>query len=677
MVDFEYRINGGAWQLVAGQTLPYTITASGDDAVDVRGIGEIVQAGAYQDPVVTPPDPDADAMLLFVTGQSNSRVAGTSSATPPARYTDGSLGAMFSFVDGASETDGQFQPYDVTTNADPDNSGTAWGAEAEFVFQMREAGDTRPVYVVKRARNGQNLYDQWHPDTAGGQFDSLRAKIARARALLADAGVTIGPEVLIWNQGEADASQDFSAASYEANLSDWFAAVRAEITTGLIVVQRIRPLGYGGSDGVATEAGWPRAWTVREAQISVVAADANAIAVDTDFIPSNFGNIHPNEPWIEGLGERSYAAYAGTYTASFGSLSDAVPAAFDFADVQDVAAGQIITSNAVLLTGFERRTAVSVTGGAFRTLNSLNGDSVVSDWGSVGVIDTFQKIQLRATSGGLGSTVTVSVDVGGIAAEWAVSTASGTASFEPETDAFAAQAVANGGVTLSGAQKDALDAFYVAAKASTWWPKMRRLYVSLADVVSSGMDLKEPSVSLAQVGNLASDHWVWAAGQGWSGLSSSNGGLDMGFAPASEPDLRDNMSIGVFCSSFSTNSAPLLLSKPGQENYLRATTNGQARGRVNQGSNTTSGSVLGANGWVAAVRTDAGSLRLYHKSATPIDTEPDVSVLPSDGAFEIGNSSGTYGNGSVLGAFIGEAMRGAELVDLASAVDTLHGAFGH
>lgn len=635
-----------------------------------------VGGGGGGDPT---PAPDG-AMLMFVTGQSNSRVAGTSSATPPVRYTDGSLGEVYSFVDGTSEVDGTFEVYDVATNADPDNTGTAWGTEAEFIYQMRQSGDVRPVYVVKRSRNGQNLYDQWHPDTSGAQFDSLRAKNTRARQLLSDAAVTVGPEVIIWNQGEADANVGAGSAAddYASNFTAWFAAIRAEITDGLAIVQRIRPLGYDGIEGVTTAAGWPRAWTVREAQIAVPLADGNATAIDTDFVPANFGNIHPGEPWIEGMGQRSYAAYAGTYSATYGSITDTAPAPFDFVDAIDVATSQIVLSTAVLLTGYERRAPVSVTGGEFRTLNSLNGDSVVSDWGTSGVVDKFQKIQLRTTSGaGLSESVTVDVTIGGVSADWSVTTADSVVTYEPETDAFTSQVVTNGGVTITGPQKSALDDFYVTAKASTWWPKLSRIYLSLADAVSSGLDLVDQSSALSQAGALAANYWEWAPGTGWSGLGTSNGGLDMNFDPSANLAMQDNMAIGLFCSSFSSVSAPLMVSQGDRQNYLRPRSSSTFRGKVNQASNTTSDAVLGVSGWVAAVRGDAASLSLYHNSATAIDTEPDVSVTPTDTSLEIGDSAGTYGDGGVLGAFVGSALTGAELMDLATAVDALHAEFGN
>ena len=42
---FQYRINGGSWVAVEGETLPYTITAIPSDTVEVRGLGGVVDAG--------------------------------------------------------------------------------------------------------------------------------------------------------------------------------------------------------------------------------------------------------------------------------------------------------------------------------------------------------------------------------------------------------------------------------------------------------------------------------------------------------------------------------------------------------------------------------------------------------------------------------------------------------
>ncbi|WP_422050131.1 sialate O-acetylesterase [Shimia sp.] len=53
MAEFQYRINGGAWQTVVAE-LPYTIAAGKLDAVEVRAIGDEMSASSYVPPVAIP-----------------------------------------------------------------------------------------------------------------------------------------------------------------------------------------------------------------------------------------------------------------------------------------------------------------------------------------------------------------------------------------------------------------------------------------------------------------------------------------------------------------------------------------------------------------------------------------------------------------------------------------------
>ncbi|MBY6005361.1 sialate O-acetylesterase [Salipiger bermudensis] len=643
--------------------------------------------------------PAGDNILLFVAGQSNARVAGNSSATPPTKYTDGSLGNVQILVRDETGTvmeqiaAATFQTYDVTSNADPDNTLTAWGSEAEFIYQLRQAGETRTVYVVKEAVNGQNLFEQWNPATSNDKFDYLEAKAARARALV-PAG--FGDEYLIWNQGEADAnvgagpSGDGTAAdSYNTNFTAWFTALRSRVTSSaFVIVQRIRPLGYDAGDGVTTEAGWPRAWTIREAQIAVPIADGNATTIDTDFIPSNFGLIHPAEPWTEGMGLRSYAAVAGTYDATYGAITDTTPNAFTFTDQTDVTPSSVILSNALLIGGIERRSAVTVSGGEFRTLNSLNGDSVVSDWATSGFVDKFQKIQIRQTASGSTSTATsATVTIGGVSDTWTVTTYASAPSFEAETQAFIDQVSANGGGTIAGADATALNDFYVAAKATTWWSKVIKLYPRLGDEVASRLDLKGQSLSLLDDFADPGDEWVWSAASGWTGGGGAGvgatGGLDMRVNPSTELPQND-ATVMVFYSALASgtqtelNAANSTTEVSGSELFLRIVNNGAARYRLNSGGNTsvTSGTLPTDVGMRAIVRSGASAIALHGADGTEIHSATTASATTAENKLHIGNRYGTYSDAQIFGAgAANSALSAAELTSLATIYGDLLTAF--
>jgi hypothetical protein len=182
---------------------------------------------------------------------------------------------------------------------------------------------------------------------------------------------------------------------------------------------------------------------------------------------------------------------------------------------------------------------------------------------------------------------------------------------------------------------------------------------------------------MADIGN-PTGYWAWASGTGWTGADNANGALDMQFNPSVD-GVQNDMTIGLICSAFSTNSLPMMVSRPGSQNYIRAIQNGSLRGKVNQTSNTTSPVINDTNGWVAAVRDVAESLNinLYRNSAVAVDIGNNASIAPTDTVLQVGNSGGTYGNGNVLAAFVGQALTGAELADLNANLDTLMTAFGN
>jgi len=653
----------------AGETIGCRVTAQnsgGVMTVQAAGVRDVVAGGATD-----------GALLLVIAGQSNSRTAGTSSATPPTRYTDGSLGDVNIFLRGTGDNvmieiaDGAFAAYDVTSNADPDNSSTAWGSEAEFIYQMRQAGDMRPVYVVKESQNGQSLAEDWHPDASADNFEQLEAKIVEVRAALA--GLSL-EEVTLWNQGEADANILAYSEAYAANWAYFLEQYRSRVSAGLFIAERIRPLGYEGASITDNSRGFLQAWMVREATLAGAVADGNALVVDTDFDTSNFSSIHPTEPWIENKGLRCYAAYAGTYDATYGSILDTVPDAFDFADAIDVTPAASVSSAAILIEGIERQTPVLVTGGEFRTLNSLDGDYVVSDWAPSGFVDKFQKIQLRTMASGDASTSSiVAVDIGGVTDTWAVTTYASAPSFEPETEAFMDQVAANGGLGISGADASALDAFYVSAKASTWFGKLLKLYLRLGDQVASSLDLVGQSESLALV-NPSGQPYVWSAAAGWTPQETSNTGLDLGVNPSTELP-QDGSTLGIFYSALATNTRGDL--NGGNGVFLRATNAGAARYLLNSGGNSNASGLTTDTGMRAVVRDGASSLRLHGPDGAIINTATAPSIPPTGTSLSLGNATtggetGIQSDARFFGGFAaGAALTEAELQSLAITCEDL------
>lgn len=104
--------------------------------------------------------------------------------------------------------------------------------------------------------------------------------------------------------------------------------------------------------------------------------------------------------------------------------SDTTPDAYDFTDETGVNISTSETSDIVQITGIDAAATVSVTGGEFRICSDGACSTEVQTWGSSNQsISNNQYIQLRVTSSASYSTATeVDVTIGGVAADWSVTT---------------------------------------------------------------------------------------------------------------------------------------------------------------------------------------------------------------------------------------------------------------
>ncbi|MEM1149027.1 MAG: hypothetical protein AAGI03_00510, partial [Pseudomonadota bacterium] len=573
-----------------------------------------------------------------------------------------------------------FQPYQIGINSDPDSGQAVWGSEAEFVWQMRQAGDNRPVYVIKLTRDGSSLHDDWDPTKANDNFAKLVAKVARARELLT--GVNIGPEVYSWNGGEADANVGAgpggnAAAQYNPNFTLFFSEFRNRISpSAFIVVQRIRPLGYEGADVTDNAAGRVRAWTVREAQIAVPLADGNAATISTDFDQSNFGQIHPTEPWIEGMGARSFAAWQGTYTATYGSITDSVPDAFSFADVIEAVPNSTVQSDVIEISGIERQAAVSVTGGEFRTLSILDGNTVVTDWTTTGFVDKFQAFQLRTTSSpDLSTAVSVTVTAGGVSDTWTVTTYASAPSFRAETTAFIDQVAANGGAAITGADASAIDAFYAAATDASWWPKLLRLYLRIADETASRLDLKGQAASLTDTTGGANLAYNWTRAAGWKAPSQTNlSSLNMQVNPSTDMPQNDSgVILWLNAVASGVGSARILMANNDQKIRFNMRDSGAQTLRLHSAETDTEASVPVLPGMRGMMRSNATQVVIHGPDGSVTSTETQASEPVAATSLYIGNTGAVANaNAEIHGAAAcSAALTTAEMQSLSTIAQTL------
>jgi hypothetical protein len=350
------------------------------------------------------------AIFLTVLGQSNAIAAGTAGLSPPGGFSGTPTDTQI-WVPGTST----FAAYVAGSNSDPKAEvGNAWGQEVAFVQQVRSSGDNRPIFIHKWASGGQALNVGWLPGS-GVTWNAWNTQRTAVRTAL-DALHPNRVEVVLWNQGEADA-RTTNSPSYEANFDNFVSTLRARDADGagaIIVVQRIRP--YSGD---LTNFPYNNCYQVRIAQEK---ARAGVRVIDQDFEPAGFGSLHPGVSWVIEGGIRCYNAWAANSV-----INDSAPSNLaGLTDFTGATLGALVSSNEILIDGMDRSAAITVVDGDYRVRNQDN-----TEWqpwtSSPGTINPFQKLTLRRTaSGSPSTTVTMTVTIGGVSEAWTVTTASAT-----------------------------------------------------------------------------------------------------------------------------------------------------------------------------------------------------------------------------------------------------------
>jgi hypothetical protein len=125
--------------------------------------------------------------------------------------------------------------------------------------------------------------------------------------------------------------------------------------------------------------------------------------------------LHMTGYGYERLGQRAIPAL----DEAFGYASDTTPAAFSIADTHANASTVSYTAY-ITPTGFDSPTPISVTGGAEIEINDSGY------WATADLLPIGGYFRLRRTSGASAGTVTSTVDVGGVTADWDLITVNGT-----------------------------------------------------------------------------------------------------------------------------------------------------------------------------------------------------------------------------------------------------------
>jgi hypothetical protein len=186
------------------------------------------------------PSSAAVVQVLILAGQSNAVGYGSDAAgLPPElavpqtdirfRFDEGSI---FSLMNPSLRIDSRDRFVPLQFQSDPTGM-TFFGPLHGFASEMkigRIIADSVPLElaIVKFAVSGSSLATDWNPDTPGSLYPQMREEVVAALAALAAVGDVGRVAGFFWMQGEADAQQEASATSYEANLSAFIQRLRAD-----------------------------------------------------------------------------------------------------------------------------------------------------------------------------------------------------------------------------------------------------------------------------------------------------------------------------------------------------------------------------------------------------------------------------------------------------------------
>lgn len=172
-----------------------------------------------------------------------------------------------------------------------------WGPELSFGTSIAPAlPGAEQIYLLKSSRGGTNM-KHWVRD--GAQYKLLQKRIAKLRKDIAKRDPQfIG---LVFMQGESDADSEATADAYEANLTAFIAAVRAELNEPAlpVVIGQV----YTGEGAFKPE----RIGKIHAAQARVAAAVPRVRLVPTDDLKLK-DHVHYDPASAAVLGERFAAA---------------------------------------------------------------------------------------------------------------------------------------------------------------------------------------------------------------------------------------------------------------------------------------------------------------------------------------------------------------------------------
>jgi len=185
-----------------------------------------------------------------------------------------------SSIDGSTKeyiegTWAQINPGVNTTANVPNRFGPELGFSDTVKAIVDGGGNAKydkPVAILKFAKGGTNLAVDWdNPD--GDCYTAMIQDIPNGKFDLGQANYKFNIRGMIWYQGESDGSPQSRADAYEANLTAFFADVRARFNKPTLPIMICKVEWYNATRPDYLD-------TVRVAQQAVADADANIDIID-------------------------------------------------------------------------------------------------------------------------------------------------------------------------------------------------------------------------------------------------------------------------------------------------------------------------------------------------------------------------------------------------------------
>ncbi|MEO0530581.1 MAG: sialate O-acetylesterase [Planctomycetota bacterium] len=200
-------------------------------------------------------------------------------------------------------------------------AGTDFGPDVSFGHAIDAALPDRSLAIIKHARGGTNLFEDWAP--GGPDHTAFNSTVADALAALTAEGHTFRITAMLWVQGESDMVRGRTGAQYEADLTTFVGDMRSRYGHDLpfFVAQASDGQTRLGTSGIAT---------LQAAQETATAADDRAYLVSTNGFGMQDDYLHYDAPGQVQLGEAFATAYAAvvpepTTLTSLGLLVMLIP----------------------------------------------------------------------------------------------------------------------------------------------------------------------------------------------------------------------------------------------------------------------------------------------------------------------------------------------------------------